>query len=288
MDKPKYINPFVDFSFKLIFGQKSSGEFLIHFLNSLLKGTKGFEPIESVKYLDKEQPKEHAEGRAIIYDILCTTEAGKQFIVEMQNQSQALFIDRSLFYVSRAICNQAIANKSKWDYQLMPVHFVAFLNFTMEKLGPKVITHAMLSDVDTNEPITEKERFTYIQLPHFKLSKEECQEEIDEWLYTLKNMNTMEQMPFTSSIFGRLATAVEYASLDPMQRIEYDRELKAYRDRINQDDYIREKALAEGRAEGRAEERAALIRNLFSSGMDLGTISRLTKIAVEEVKRLLS
>ena len=45
----KFINPFVDTSFKLIFGREShSEEFLIDFLNEIFRGDPDFEEIVSV------------------------------------------------------------------------------------------------------------------------------------------------------------------------------------------------------------------------------------------------
>lgn len=102
----KYINPFVDFGFKYIFGREESKPFLIDFLNSLLCSEPGFSPIVSLEYLDKEKSRGKREARGVIYDIHCETSSGKRFTVEMQNQSQAWFFDRMIYYVSKAIVDQ--------------------------------------------------------------------------------------------------------------------------------------------------------------------------------------
>ena len=51
----KYINPFTDVGFKMIFGQVVNKDLLIDFLNQLLKGK--YE-IEDVTFLDKEDKGE--------------------------------------------------------------------------------------------------------------------------------------------------------------------------------------------------------------------------------------
>ena len=69
----KYINPFTDVGFKLLFGQELSKPLLIDFLNNLLRGER---EIKNITFLDKEQPAEYEEARSIIYDILCETSDG--------------------------------------------------------------------------------------------------------------------------------------------------------------------------------------------------------------------
>ena len=154
-----YINPFVDFGFKYIFGAPSSGEFLIDFLNSLFANDSGFEPIVSITYSDKEKSREREEGRAAVYDILCTTDTGRQFIVEMQRDSQGFFIDRSIYYMSRSICDQAIKGRD-WNFQLLPVHFVSFMDFTLPELEGKIVSEAMLCDMDSHKPLSKNMRYT--------------------------------------------------------------------------------------------------------------------------------
>lgn len=50
----KFINPFTEFGFKLIFGTEKSKPFLIHFLNAVLKDEPGYEEIVDIEYKDKE------------------------------------------------------------------------------------------------------------------------------------------------------------------------------------------------------------------------------------------
>jgi hypothetical protein len=49
----KFINPFTDIGFKIIFGQEFSKSRLLDFLNTLLEGER---TITDLKFLDKEQP----------------------------------------------------------------------------------------------------------------------------------------------------------------------------------------------------------------------------------------
>lgn len=154
----RYINPFTDFGFKCIFGREDSKPFLIDFLNELLKDEPGFETIVDIKYLDKENTSQHKEDRTVVYDILCqTVDDSKKFIVEMQNSSQAYFTDRSIYYISKAYIEQG--KKGKWNYMLMPVYFVAFMNFTLPALAPNIRTD--LCDLRSQYTRTDNRQTTF-------------------------------------------------------------------------------------------------------------------------------
>ncbi len=66
-----YINPMTDFGFKYIFGREESKDFLIDFLNNLLKDEPGFDKIVDLQYLDKEKSRRRKRERGVIYDIHC-------------------------------------------------------------------------------------------------------------------------------------------------------------------------------------------------------------------------
>ena len=100
----RFINPFTDFGFKFLFGREVEKELLIDFLNDLLVGE---HVITDIQFLNNEQQPEVKTERGLIYDISCRTNTGEPIIVEMPNRDQPYFKDRALFYLSRAITQQA-------------------------------------------------------------------------------------------------------------------------------------------------------------------------------------
>lgn len=295
-----YINPFTDFGFKLIFGQEESKPFLIDFLNDLLADDPGFSPIVDIDYRDKERTKRRKEERGVIYDIYCTTSDGRHFVVEMQNSAQNYFIDRGIYYVARSIAEQGEVG-SEWDFRLMPVYFVAFMNFTMVDLKDKITTQLALCDLDSQKQVSDKMRFIFIQLPLFKKEKkEECRTSFEQWLYILKNMQTMTTMPFTQDkkLFEKLAKVASYANLSLEERHAYDADLQAYRDIRNQMEYAKQSGHAIGRAEGRAEgiiegkaqglieEMRSMAKKLKENGVDSQTIANSSGLSLAEIESL--
>lgn len=62
----KYIDPFTDTGFKIVFGLNNvSNEILKYFLNALFEGQPDFEEIVSVRYLNNENVREWIEGRPL-------------------------------------------------------------------------------------------------------------------------------------------------------------------------------------------------------------------------------
>ena len=102
----KFLNLLVDFAFKYIFGREENKPFLIDFLNSVFENEPGFSPIINLEYKDKEGSRKNEDERGVIYDIHCVTETGKVFIVEMQQASQAYFLDRMVYYGAKSFVDQ--------------------------------------------------------------------------------------------------------------------------------------------------------------------------------------
>ena len=95
-----YANLLTDYMFKRVYGNK---EVLLAFLNMILSDIE----IHDLEYLPTEALGNTAKERKANYDIKCLTTDGKIFIVEMQLARQKHFIDRSLYYTSLAINQQA-------------------------------------------------------------------------------------------------------------------------------------------------------------------------------------
>lgn len=296
----RFVNPFTDVGFKIIFGQEVSKPMLLHFLNTLLAGER---VITDISFLDKEQPAEYKEDRSLIYDLLCETETKERIIVEMQNKAQPNFIDRCLYYCSQALSRQG-EKGDEWGYRIHAVYLVAFVNFRMDALGDHLRTDVGLTDLQTGKLFTDKERFVFLQLPVFDKEAEACDNDFERWIYVLKNMAVLERMPWAAkdSVFRRLAKIEEVRNLTKEERFQYDRSLKHYRDSLNvmrgaiQEGLEkgrtegRAKGIAEGRAkgiaEGRAEERMQVAKRMKAMGLTASQIAQVTGLETGEIERL--
>ena len=288
----KFINPFTDMGFKLIFGQEVSKPILIEFLNSLLKGER---QIRDLKFLDKEQMRTTDEDRSLIYDIYCEQENGEHIIVEMQNRSQPYFKNRSVFYASRAIVEQG-KRGADWNYEYKAVYVIAFLNFERKDISEHFRCDVALMDMEKKTPFSDKIRLVYLQLPLFTKEPDDCQNTFERIIYVLKNMDILERMPWLAkdAVFQRLASIAEVAALSKEERWQYEESLRKYRDTISvmegQFQEGREKGIAEGRAEGMAEgelkKNLENARKMKKKGYPIDDISEVTGLSAEEINAL--
>ena len=156
----RYISLLTDFGFKRIFGTKPNKDLLINFLNSLFEG---FQVIKDVKYLNSEHVGDVFAERKAIFDVYCENERGEKFIVEMQNAYQKYFKDRSLFYSTFPIREQA-PQGADWNFKLERVYTVALLNFDLkeEAFDQDDINHDVgLLDKKTHKVFNDKLSFKY-------------------------------------------------------------------------------------------------------------------------------
>ena len=87
----RYVNPYTDFGFKLLFGTPVNKDLLIGFLNALFRGE---QEITDVTYLNAEQLGRAEWDRKAVFDVYCENVKGERFIVEMQKARQKYFKDR--------------------------------------------------------------------------------------------------------------------------------------------------------------------------------------------------
>ena len=126
--KEKYINPFTDFGFKRLFGEEPNKDLLLDFLNELLKDQQG--NIVDLTYLKTEKLGKTELDRKAIFDLYCENEKGEKFIVEIQKSKQNFFKDRSVYYATFPIQEQA--EKSDWNYELKAVYTIGILDFVFD------------------------------------------------------------------------------------------------------------------------------------------------------------
>ena len=279
-----FINPFTDIGFKRIFGQEFSKPLLLDFLNNLLVGER---KIENITFLDKEMPRDIEGERSIIYDVLCETETGEKIIVEMQNQRQPFFKQRSIFYASEAISRQARKGR-EWRFDIKAVYLIAFLNFTLEDIGTTFRTDVALLDMRTKEVFSDKIRLIYLQLPYFNKEADECENDFERWIYVLKNMETINRLPWTakSAVFKKLEEIAEVRALTKEEQMQYDHALKVYRDNYNTFQGAIEEGMKEGREKGRADKTKEIVQNMKKMGMSIEQIAQACGISVEEAEKL--
>ncbi|MDD5989210.1 MAG: Rpn family recombination-promoting nuclease/putative transposase, partial [Bacteroidales bacterium] len=227
----KYISLLTDFGFKRIFGKKPNKMLLIDFLNALFDGE---QVVRDVTYLNSEHVGDVYAERKAIFDVYCENERGEKFIVEMQNAYQTYFKDRSLYYATFPIREQA-PKGSAWDFQLQHVYVVALLNYDLQEaaFAEEDIHHDVgLLDKKTHRVFNDKLTFKYVEIAKFDKPLERLETCYDKWLFVLKNLSRLERQPkeLRDKVFDRVFKEAEIAHFTPAELRHYEDSLKAFRD----------------------------------------------------------
>jgi predicted transposase/invertase (TIGR01784 family) len=225
--KGKYINPLTDFGFKKLFGTEPNKDLLIDFLNEIIPNRK----IKDLTYSSNEHLGKLKIDRKAVFDIYCTGENDERFIVEMQKAKQNYFKDRSVFYSSFPIQEQA--QKGDWNYKLDPVYSIGILDFEFdEHKKEKNLLHLIELKNQKCEVFYEKLKFIYIELPKFKKGQDELETHFDKWLYVFTHLQDLQNRPkaLQERVFKKLFETAEIAKFSETERKEYEESLKNYRD----------------------------------------------------------
>ncbi|WP_353570842.1 Rpn family recombination-promoting nuclease/putative transposase [Candidatus Albibeggiatoa sp. nov. BB20] len=277
----KYINLFTDYGFKKIFGEEPNKDLLIGFLNALLDKQ---QHITDLTYLKNEQLGRNQGERRAIYDLYCSNERGEKFIVEIQRVKQQYFKDRSLYYATFAIQEQA-RKGDDWKYQLKHVYTIGILDFKFDDNTPELHHHVQLVETTTQRVFYDKLTFIYLEIPKFNKALSELQNDYEKWLYAFKNLHKLSDRPsaLQEGIFKKLLEAAEITKLDQNSFDEYQDSLKVYWDlKSSMDSYY---------LDGKKDKAMEIAINLLKANIDIQIIEKTTGLSIksiEELKNLLA
>jgi predicted transposase/invertase (TIGR01784 family) len=293
----RYINLFTDFGFKKLFGESPNKELLISFLNELLQEK---EKIEDLSYLKNERLGNNEVERKAVYDLYCTNDKGEKIIIEIQRVKQEYFKDRSIYYSSFAIRDQAIKGKD-WKYELAAVYTIAIMDFTFDDSNKEKYQHRVkLMDTETKEVFYDKLTYIYLEIPKFDKRLHELQTDFDRWLFAFRNLHRLLEMPkeLAQGVFKKLFELAEIAKMDERERSVYEDSLKDYRDlksaiatyfKEGYKDGIkegREAGRQEGREEGRKASVIEIAKNMLSTDLSDSDIAKLTGLDETEIQAM--
>ncbi len=272
--RDRYINPYTDFGFKKLFGTAMNKELLISFLNALFAGR---EVVKDITYLNVEHMGGIELDRKAVFDVYCENELGEKFLVEMQKGEQEFFKDRSLFYSTFAIREQA--RRGSWNYELKAVYTIGVLNFVFDRADDgRYIHEVRLVDIDTNEVFYDKLAFIYLEMPKFNKTEAELETMMDKWLFVLRNLSSLFERPaaLQERVFRNLFEAAEIAKFDRRERYEYEESLKNFRDMYS--------VIATAEKKGAKDKALEIAAKMKQAGMSAAEISKITGLEEAELQ----
>ena len=290
----RYIIPYNDYGFKKLFGTEENKDLLIGFLNALFMGK---ENIKDIRYLPNERLSQYS-GRRAIFDVYCENENGDNFIVEMQNTYQKYYKDRSLYYATFPIQEQAPKGKD-WDFKLKKVYAVCILNFVFDEYeeDAEYLHHVvMLMDTKKKTVFYDKLTFLYLEMPKFNKKEDELETPLDKWLYVLKHLQQFGERPafLQDKVFEKLFEQAEVARFTHEEYRCYWECAKTYLDIKNSIKSAEElgeekgmkKGLEKGMEKGIKKEKTEAAKRMKADGLSEELIEKYTGLSPEEIRTL--
>ena len=280
--KARYINPYTDFGFKKIFGEEASKPQLIDFLNSLLPEKN---KIINLTFKNNEQLGNNELDRKAIYDIYCENENGEKFIVELQKAKQNYFKERTIYYSTFPIREQAERGEclpagQAGNFNLTAVYCIGILDFTFDDYDTEPEKSEYLHTINLKNQhgnvFYDKLTYVYLEMPNFDKRESQLETRLDKWLYFIKHLEDFQKIPniFSDEVFEKAFEKAELSKLGQSELNKYENSLKVYRDYKNTIDT----AFDEGKLE--------VARNLKYEGMGNDFIMKVTGLTKEIVEKL--
>jgi predicted transposase/invertase (TIGR01784 family) len=289
--KAKYINPFTDFGFKKIFGEEASKPLLLDFLNAILPEN---DRIASLSFKNNEQLGQTEFDRKAIYDIYCENEKGEKFIVELQKAKQNYFKERTIYYSTFPIQEQA--EKGEWNYNLKAVYCIGILDFTFDDYETEPekseVIHTIKLKNQNGKTFYDKLTYIYLEMPNFKKAEADLKSRIEQWLYFIKHLEDFQTIPtiFNDEVFSKAFEKAEIAKYGLTELDNYENSLKTYRDLKGVIDTAFDEGKLEGKIEGKIEGilegKLETAKSLKKLGVSNELIVEATGLSKEEIEKL--
>ena len=252
---------------------------LIDFLNALLPQAN---KIIDLNFKNTEQLGQTDADRKAIYDIYCENENGQKFIVELQKAKQNYFKERTIYYSTFPIREQA--EKGEWNYNLKAIYCVGILDFTFDDYENEPekseVVHTIKLKNQNGKTFYDKLTYIYLEMPNFKQTEGELKTRLDKWLYFIKYLEDFQTIPtiFKDEVFTQAFEKAELAKFGQAELDNYENSLKTYRDLKG----VIDTAFDEGKIEGKIE----VAKKMKLKGLSSSDISDLTGLSKGIIDKL--
>jgi len=283
----KLMDPKVDFTFKLIFGNEKDTSFLISFLNAALE-LEGEKAIKSVIIMNPNNDKEKEEEKYSILDVKAKANDETIINIEIQLKDEHNMRYRTVYYLSKMI-----AKRLKEGDHYQSIHktvAINILNFDLLDSGTRFHNRYRFTEMETKQELTDVAEIQFMELPALRRYIQENEANIKdvigenrllEWLLFIDDPESelSKMAEEKNDLIGRARDMLKTLSKDEKLQEEYMAREKALMDKYS--------ALIEAEEKGRAEEKKETAINLYKMGLTLDQIAQGTRLEKEKLKEIL-
>ena len=275
------MDPLSDYGFKRLLASERNKDILMHLLNVFISDDTGI--ITDISYLPTEVLGIQKEDRFVRYDLYCTNQDGKRFIVEMQNGKQANYADRLRVYTSLA----TVHNWDKKDkrYERVPKIFsFNIMSYDMPEFRGKERFFSKIYQKDDDNNIFSKNIVYYfVELSKFaaQLDTLDMSDERNRILYMFTNVVYLQQDEINNltPMQMRFYEECQITNFTDMEKQDYVKSLMEYPSVQEMMECERAEGIEIGFQMGRLE----LIRKLLADGLDVSVLAKASGLTESEI-----
>ncbi len=282
----------------MFFAKKGNEEFLVDFLEALLKVK-----IKTIKIGQEvdlgKLAKNEKTGRL---DLQAVLNDNTMVDIEMQIKNRHNIVTRSVFYGAKQLSGMT---EKGTDYgNIKKVILINILDYEFLPFEEYVSNTVMVLDKHREYEITDKIKFYYIELPKFRKKCPDMGEKINQWLAFIddKDRGRIEMAEARNKVLRKARQEMEYLTGDEeAKRLEYLKE-KWEMDYNSDINWARKEGMAEGEEKGEKRGKKAgikegvqkgirqnqieIAKKLLEMGKDMDEIMLITNLSQEEMENL--
>ena len=287
----KKLNLKNDIIFKAFFGKKGNEEFLIDFLEALLKIK--ITKIEIQEDVNLEQLSVEEKGGRL--DIQAILNDGVIANIEMQVRNTHNMEVRTTFYASKIMSRET--SRGENYRSIKKIILINILGYNMfKKYDEYIHKTAIVLDEHREEIVIDNIEWWFIELPKFRKMHKDINNKIDQWLLFIddeekelvkmaeeKNQTLQKAREKMNYLTGDAAVR-RLAELREKWELDYNSDINYAKDEGRKEG--RAEGLKEGEKKGKKEKSAEIAKKLLKLQMPIEQISEITNLTEEEIKKI--
>ena len=287
MEDPKLKNPQTkekiynlknDIIFQAFFARKGNEQFLIDFLNALLKmDIKSIEIREEVNL--ERLSKEEKGGRL---DLQARLGDGTIVSIEMQMKDEGNFKERTTMYAGK-VESREVEKGTKYE-DISQIIMINILGFNMLDVEDYISETAIVLDKHRDYEVLTGIKWYFIELPKFREAKPDMNEKVNQWLAFIddNNKELVDMAEDKNETLKKARIEMNYLTGDAEVRRLAELREKWEMDRINAISY----ATKVGKEEGIKEGIIKTAKKLLKMGMTIEQVMEATGLKKEEIEKI--
>lgn len=267
-----------DIIFQTFFARKGNEEFLIDFLNALLKTN--IKSIEIREEVNLERLSREEKGGRL--DLQATLEDGTIVSIEMQLKNEYNFEERTTLYAGKVISRET---ERGTDYEdIKQIIMINILGFNMLDVEDYISETAIVLDKHRDYEVLTGIKWYFIELPKFRKQNLDMNEKINQWLAFIddNNKELIDMAENKNETLKKARIEMNYLTGDAEVRRLAELREKWEMDRVSAINHATRVGMEKGMEKGIIKT----AQNLIKMGMPIEQIAKATGLSEEEIEKI--